>query len=88
MIVEFEIGVYKVIVVIGINSMLLGYDSLEVYDLWMKCWLVKNLILEGYCELWVIYNFIFFDGLVYFSFIKDGYLSFYIVECLEWSMMF
>lgn len=73
--------------VIGINSMLLGYDLLEVYDLRMNFWLVKNFILEGYCELWVIYNFIFFEGFVYFSFIKDGYLGFYIVDCLEWSMI-
>lgn len=86
MIVEPETGAYKVIVAIGINSMLLGYDSLEVYDSRTKCWSVKNLIPEGYCEPWVTYNSTFFDGSVYFSFTKDGYLSSYTVERLEWSM--
>lgn len=86
MIVEPETGAYKVLVAVGINSMLLGYDTLEVYDSRTKSWSVKNLIPEGYCEPWVTYNSTFFDGSVYFSFTKDGYLSSYTVEGLEWSM--
>ncbi|KAG0554430.1 hypothetical protein M758_12G094500 [Ceratodon purpureus] len=86
MIVEPETGAYKVLVAIGINSMLLGYDTLEVYDSRTKSWSVKNFIPEGYCEPWVTYNSTFFDGSVYFSFTKDGYLSSYTVEGLEWSM--
>ena len=85
MIVEQETGAYKVIVAIGINSMLLGYDSLEVYDSRTKSWSVKNLIPEGYCEPWVTYNSTFFEGSVYFSLTKDGYLGSYSVESLEWS---
>ncbi|KAG0555950.1 hypothetical protein KC19_11G015200 [Ceratodon purpureus] len=47
---------------------------------------VKKLISEEHCELWVTYNSTFFNGSVNFSFTKDGYLSSYTAEGLEWSM--
>lgn len=69
MIVEPETGAFKIRVAIGINSMLLGYDTLEVYDSrtnpgLSRTWFQKGTVNSTFNST---YNSTFFDGSVYFS---------------------